>query len=429
MVHSPLNKLQQATHAVSGSKTPQEKIASLTKAFELFSQETNRLENAYNTLKSDFQVVNRELKESNALLANKVAELDSARKYLNSILSNISQGLLFIDLNGRITTFNRAAAAILRKNSEDTLYKSFWESFSDDLFGFSMREALSKHTSPSTSYAIMEIKGVGKRELEVETTFLKERAKASPSLLMEGMILLIRDITDLRRLQMLANRNDRLKELGEMAAMVAHEIRNPLGGIKGFASLLKRDLKECPEQQKMADYIIEGTDNLNRLVGAVLNYSRPLQVHLEATNLVELIQELLEHIRADASISPSIHLSTTSKIPSVTIPIDSAALKGALLNLIVNAIQAMPSEGGEINLLVETDNESGIIHVIDTGIGIPAENLEKIFSPFFTTRADGNGFGLAEVYKVVQAHGGTIDVDSTVGKGTTFTLKLPLRNT
>jgi signal transduction histidine kinase len=216
-----------------------------------------------------------------------------------------------------------------------------------------------------------------------------------------------------------------LKELGEMAAMVAHEIRNPLGGIKGFASLLERDLKQQPELAKMAGYIIEGTDTLNRLVNTILNYSRPIQPRLETTDLVALMHELVEHIQADPSFNPNIHIHIHAKKQPVAAPVDPAILKSAILNLLVNSIQAMP-QGGQINLNVGKEKGDAIIQVTDTGTGIPEENMEKLFSPFFTTRSDGNGFGLAEVHKVVQAHAGTIEAISALGKGTTFTLKLPL---
>lgn len=433
MHDATLKNLKQAAQDLAAGHNSEEKLALLGKAFELFSQETSRLETAYSAMKEQFMALNLELEQSNRQLKAKVVELDAVSHYLNSILSNLSQGIVFIDLNGLVTTYNRTAEAILGVEMENALFNQFWENFPDDMFGFSLREVLSTGKSPQTSLATyLRHDGVSK-ELETTTTFVinnnedAQDAVHSPILeLTQGLIILIRDVTDLRRLQTLANRNDRLKELGEMAAMVAHEIRNPLGGIKGFASLLKRDLADRPDQQQMAGYIVEGTDNLNRLVTNVLNYSRPVQAEFETVNLVSLVQDVLQHVAVDNSLDNKIRIATNTEEKTLLAPADPQLIKSALLNLIVNAIQAMPG-GGDLTVGIKREEGKAVLTILDTGVGISKENLEKIFSPFFTTKPDGNGFGLAEVYKVIQAHGGTIEVDSTVGKGTTFTIKIPLK--
>ena len=217
------------------------------------------------------------------------------------------------------------------------------------------------------------------------------------------------------------------KELGEMAAMVAHEIRNPLGGIKGFASLLQRDLKNDPELEQMAGYIVEGTDNLNRLVTNVLNYSRPIVPNIESTDLVALVKDLRQLISADHAVDPSVEIIIETAKPVLYAPIDPQFIQSAFLNLIVNAIQAMP-QGGILKIILDEENGAAVLKVSDTGVGIQEDNLEKIFSPFFTTKPQGNGFGLSEVHKVIQAHGGTIDVQSAIGKGTQFTIRLPFKS-
>jgi signal transduction histidine kinase len=221
----------------------------------------------------------------------------------------------------------------------------------------------------------------------------------------------------------MSNRDDLLKELGEMVATVAHEIRNPLGGIRGFASLLHRDLAGQPEQQEMAQHIIEGADNLSRFVTHVLNYARPTEVHLAPVDLNQLIEELRHHVEADPTLDSRITFTCHLAPSPVKALADAQLLQSALLNLIVNAIQAMP-EGGKLALSVKQKNQQPLLQVSDTGVGISPENMPKLFSPLFTTRPSGNGFGLAEVKKIIQAHGGTIDVQSEVGKGTLFTLKL-----
>jgi nitrogen fixation/metabolism regulation signal transduction histidine kinase len=410
----------------------QEKIDTLTKAFEHFTEETSRLEDAYQGLQKKFKTVNDELEEANRKLENKVVQLDAIIHYLHSILSNISQGLVFIDLNGIITTYNEAAKAILEVDPLDVLFTSFWTHFRDDLFGFSMREALSMNKSPETIYATIETSAGVKCEVEVSTTFIKkgDNDASPPEPIVElthGIIVLMRDITNIRVLQEMANRNDRLKALGEMAARVAHEIRNPLGGIKGFAALLKRDLEGQKEQQEMASYIIEGTNNLNRLVTNILNFSRPVHPTLVFTDLIDLLREVHQHVQADSTLDAKISIVVESSVSTLVVPVDPQLVKSAFLNLIVNAIQAMPPTGGKIHLQIDQEIDKAIVTIADTGIGIPEENLVKVFSPFFTTKSEGTGLGLAEVHKVIQAHGGDIEVFSKVGKGSTFIVTLPLK--
>jgi len=428
MSNGSLGKLQEAAKEISSAKTPEQRMASLTKAFELFTNETNQLRTAYTELKERFQVVNNELEQANINLKEKVLQLDFVTNYLENILSNISQGIIFIDLNGTVTTCNLSSEQMMDVESKKVLFIPFWDSFEDDAFGFSMRQALAMHEVPASAFVARTTTQGTQRDLEISATFvLKGSTEDRLNDVTQGLIVLIRDITNIRYLQMVANRNNRLKELGEMASMVAHEIRNPLGGIKGFASLLQRDLESQPNLLKMVNYIIDGTDSLNKLVTNVLNYSRPLQVRLEATGLVALLQDVKNHFQADSTVSDNIKIIFDSQDHELIAPADPMLLKGVMMNLLVNAMQAMPKDGGTIRLEVGKSGTEAIIKISDTGIGITPENLEKIFSPFFTTRAEGNGLGLAEVYKVVEAHGGNIEVESEVNKGTSFTIRLPLK--
>lgn len=178
--------------------------------------------------------------------------------------------------------------------------------------------------------------------------------------------------------------------------------------------------------QQMAQYIVDGATTLDRLVTDVLNYSRPLQMHIEVVDIVENIRGIIDFVRADQSLGDNISIDFVASKEGLCAPIDQQMFKAVLLNLIVNGAQAM-KEGGVLKIACSEEKGCSIITVADTGVGITAENLEKIFSPFFTTKTEGNGFGLSEVHKIIQAHGGDIDVVSEVGEGTTFTIKLPLK--
>ncbi len=426
MTEANIKHLKDITQAVSEDASQQHRMEHLTKAFDLFSKEAERLEKSYADLKDQFKDINLELQATVEELKKKLIELDAITYYLDSILSNISQGILFINLNGDVTTYNEAAQHILQMHSHTVLFHSFWENFTDDFFGFSMRESLSLQQPTGTKYASYKASDGFIKELEVETSFVLHDQQKTGQITdgMQGIIVIFKDITEMRRLQSIANRNDRLKELGEMAAMVAHEIRNPLGGIKGFASLLYRDLEKQPELQHMAKYIIDGTDSLNKLVSTILNYARPLQMRIELADLLPLLQDLKQFIQADDNVKDKVQVQLQTKYNQLLAPIDTGLFKSALLNLAVNAIQAMPN-GGTLTLTLDNIDGNAIIKVRDTGIGIAPENIPKLYTPFFTTRPDGNGFGLAEVLKIIQAHGASIEVKSELNKGTEFTIKIP----
>lgn len=432
MTKENLSRLKKAAAKAAASKSQEEKLDSLTQAFSLFTTETERLTDSYQKLSEEFQDTTKQLSIKNDDLIKKVSQLDVITRYLHNILNSISHGIMFIDLNGIISTYNGAAEAILEKDNLDVLYSSFWDHFPDDQFGFSIGEALSTRQAPETVFTTIETPSKKVKELEIHTSFVLknddsvQKTEEDYMEVIQGMIIVIRDRTEINNLRRQANRNDRMKELGEIAASVAHEIRNPLGGIKGFASLLHRDLSHSPQLQQMADHIITGAENLNRLVSDVLNYSRPLQLRREPTDLVRLAEDLKHAFEADYRDHPPISFEIKSKSSHISAPIDRQLMYAALLNLIVNAIQAMP-QGGALKIEITEELGQAIITVSDTGIGIPEDNFEKIFSPFFTTKTNGNGFGLAEVHKVIAAHEGTISVTSEVGKWTLFTIKIPTK--
>lgn len=404
----------------------------LEQAFKQFSLETERLEMTYRNLQERFQAVQSTLQESHTRLSGKLAELDFVSRYLETILHHISQGIIFIDLQGIVTTYNAAAQQILKLPEQEFLFHPFTEFFQDDFLGFSLKEAFATKQCPKSSFLTWNRDGEA-AELEVEATFVAMSQQSYPlahreasSQPIQGLLVLLRDITKLRRLQQAANRHDRLKELGELAAHLAHEIRNPLGGIKGFANLLQQELHERADLQQMASYIVQGADDLNQFVSNVLVYARPFHLHVELVDLNLLLEELKQLLQADPAWNSNIVFTIQSSGSSLLVPLDPQLFKTALLNLFVNAAQAMP-RGGTLKVTVQSEPSSAVICIEDTGEGISAENLSKIFTPFFTTKEAGNGLGLAEVHKVIQAHQGWIEVNSEMGKGTAFTIKIPLK--
>lgn len=216
---------------------------------------------------------------------------------------------------------------------------------------------------------------------------------------------------------------DRLSALGELSAGVAHEIRNPLGAIKGAAEILQDDYGPEDPKREFVQILLKETDRLNTIVREFLNFARPKQPEFQEADINEVIEAVLA-LCGQAARSSGV--SVEKELDRMIGPrnLDASLLKQAFLNLCLNAIQAMPRGG---TLRVRTFRlEKGISAAFsDTGAGIPAADLKKLFQPFFTTKKDGTGLGLAITYRIIQNHRGSIDVVSEEGKGTTFTVTLP----
>lgn len=335
--------------------------------------------------------------------------------FLKEALQNISEAFLFIDLSGRLVLANDVACKFF---SLPALVsgQSFWEFFPDDYFGFSMRESLKFGLLHGLVYKSQRL-----LELEIKTSFL---TLGPPS--HHGLVLVARDISEERDVRRALQQNERVKILGTLVAKIAHEVRNPLGGIRGFASLLVRDLEKQPHLKEMALAIIDGTKMIESQMTHILHYARPIQLKIQSRDLGALLRELARFVKVDPAFPSGVKLALHIPNDPIIVPVDADALKSALLNLMFNAIQAMPG-GGTLTLSLFRLEGCCQIAIADTGTGIDAETLDHLFSPFFTTKVKGNGLGLVEVEKIVKAHQGTIDVRSEPSRGSTFTLNLPLR--
>ncbi len=388
---------------------PKETALHLSRAFSLFASEAQQLRNAYSKLQEKCLGVNEELTKY-------TSELNRLTAYFNTIVKNISQGLLFIQLDGTLQLINEAAQKYLHLKAEEVLLKKIDSILPPDVFGFSMKEALAFGLAPKIVY-----KTYKERTLEISPSFLYEGVKSQ-----HGLMILLKDISEIEQLQRTLERNERLGKLGEMVATVAHEIRNPLGGMRGYASLLFRDLQNAPHLQEMAHFVIEGTKNLETLVTTVLQYARPVQMKIQPVELGHFFRQLIKFVKVDPAFPDHVQLQLHIPFASLVAFIDPEAFKSALLNLIFNAIQAMPT-GGLVRITLLQRETSCQIEISDTGIGMDEDEIKRLFSPFYTTKQKGNGLGLVEVQKIVQAHLGSIDVRSQPGRGSTFTITLPLK--
>lgn len=349
---------------------------SLHHSLSQLSEETKRLENAYDALQKEFKA--------------------------HHLVAHLPVGLLSVNQEGIISHYNQGACHLCTIPQEEVIERPYASCFSDTLFGFSMAEALEKKTLNKKIFLEFS---TGKK-VTVAATFVPQF----------GVLCLLNDGTELEGA---VAHNDRLSELGKMAAALAHEIRNPLGGIEGFASLLYRDLEGEPLQE-MAKKILEGTRMLNRLVTNILNYARPCEVHFARVDLLPVIHEVIEWLTPDRTAKP-IRLETVLK--EAFVMVDKDLFKSALINLLRNAFEATPP-GKKVTLHLLSDGKECFLAVKDEGKGISEEEKRRLFTPFFTTKSHGTGLGLVEAHKAITALGGKITVDSKKGEGATFTIRL-----
>jgi two-component system sensor histidine kinase HydH len=240
-----------------------------------------------------------------------------------------------------------------------------------------------------------------------------------------GYVILFKDLTEVRLLRGEIERSRRLASVGRLAAGVAHEIRNPLSSIKGFATYFKERYQDIPRDQQTATIMIQEVDRLNRVVSQLLEFARPIIIKPQPTNLIALIDDSIKLIENQAA-EKGIVIESSSSIQAGNIMVDPDRLNQVLLNIYLNAIESM-ADGGELQIEISSKSETGgiDIKISDTGCGIIAEDLTKIFDPYYTTKSSGTGLGLAIAHNIIEAIGGQIQVESQPAQGTTFKIRIP----
>jgi PAS domain S-box-containing protein len=396
-------------------------LEDFTDSYILFQETTRRYREAYEELAAKFESLTLKLEETNVHLQQSLEEKDRVSNYLNNILESLSGGVLVVDLNGAITFFNQEAEDITGFEQQKVLGQPYAE-----IIGLNAGRELSVlHTLDTGERLSSREKELrqgdgGTIPLGFSTSLVRDEAGT-----VLGALEVFNDLTDVKRLEAEVQRVQTLAALGEMAATVAHEIRNPLGGIAGYAGMLERDLDSDDPNRRLVQKITEGVGRLNRIVVSLLNYTRPLRLNVHPVNLVELVEETTAFFAIDIERSrEDIHIERRFPDGDLICRIDPEQLQQVILNLLQNAMQAMP-EGGAIEVGLHTEGELGVLTISDTGVGMDDEVREKLFTPFFTTKEDGTGLGLVTSKKIIDAHNGQILVDSEPGRGTQFSISLP----
>ncbi len=344
--------------------------------------------------------------------------LTRIKAFSDNLVENMPIGLMAVDSDGTIASFNQTAGAVLQLSA-------------DEILGRKAREVLPNQLCSLVDQS-EHAKGVVEKELDcpigdgrVIPLDISVSLLEGDDGLFLGHIILFRDMTEVQNLKREIETTQRLASLGRLAAGIAHEIRNPLSSIKGFATYFRERYRDNPEDQKTAQIMVQEVERLNRVIGQLLEFARPVAMKLKPASLKRLIQHSLRMVEGQAREN-NIKINTNLSPDIKDFPLDQDRINQVLLNLYLNAIEAMEGGGALSVSLSENEDYEGIKIVIsDTGKGIDKIDLDHIFDPYFTTKQSGTGLGLAIVHQIISSHRGEVKVSSEPDRGTVVTIYLP----
>jgi two-component system sensor histidine kinase HydH len=341
--------------------------------------------------------------------------LSRIQAFSDHLVESMPIGIIVVDNSGRLATFNSSVASILNLPISEVL-------------GRPAKEIL----PPVCSEVIGRLR-IERKVIEEEMECPTHDGRIVPldviaSILAAdgddvGFVILFRDMTEIQFLKKEIIRSQHLAALGNLAAGVAHEIRNPLSSIKGFATYFKERYRDIPQDKQTAEIMVAEVERVNRVISQLLEFARPITLNRQKTPLASLIAHTLRMVE-DQAQTKGITLDV-GDFADTSVFIDPDKIKQVLLNLFLNAMAAM-ADGGVLSVRSGPGDHRFIrLLISDTGAGIRKENLNRVFDPYFTTKPSGTGLGLAIVQKIMEAHNGGISIESDEGKGTTVTLALP----
>ncbi len=410
-----------------------------------FNRIVNSLQRKYLELEEEFLLQNDKLSQANDQLAAANRNHLEASEFLNGILESTTAGVIAVDQAGLITHFNPAASLILGLPSSEPLGRPYRDTLppGDPPHANALRAAETGLEVDSVEKKL-ELSDGSCVYLSVSTALLRNNASQA-----FGAVEVFQDLTRIKKMEHELARLNTLAALGEMAATVAHEVRNPLSGIAGFAALLDRDLDEDDQRRETVRKIIRGVETLNNTVTTLLDYARFKEINRNPLRYKEFLRNVVDQFETNNSerterVRIEVRAWDDVSAGRIQLSVDSVLLRQVLTNLLENAVEAMACEGTidiQVRVLPRSialkscaermmlGNDETVVETVlsDSGPGIADDSLESVFAPFYSTRPGGNGLGLAVAWKIVKAHGGDIYADRAEGGGASFHLLLPIR--
>jgi len=346
--------------------------------------------------------------------------LSRIKAFSDHVVENMPIGLVATDSRQHVVVFNQVAESVLQLPAPSVIGNP-----AGQVLPAALWSQVEADSAPNATILEKEVDCAlaGGRVIPLEIGAGRLTDESGRYL---GSILLFKDLSEIRTLRNEIARNQRLVTVGRLAAGVAHEIRNPLSSIKGFATYFRERYRENEQDAQTASILIQEVDRLNRVVGQLQEFSRPVSILPRPVRLERLIADIVKLVESQARAKGvTVAIEHRPGMPEVLL--DADRLNQVLLNLFLNGIEAM-DRGGVLTVRVDeaADARRLEIRVSDTGCGIRPEDLSHIFEPYFTTKPSGTGLGLAIAHNIIEAMGAEIAVQSVPGAGTTFTLKVPV---
>jgi PAS domain S-box-containing protein len=368
-----------------------------------------------------------ELAKREELIQRLTRELEGVKNFTESIIQSIGSGIMITEMNDTITYVNRAGERILGYSKDELMGKPF------GIFELREKENVihSLLDNPEDQDTRREgwMRRKDRGEFPVGFTINNHLSIRGETI---GRIVIFRDMTNVYKIQEEILRMDRLVSLGKLASGIAHELRNPLAGIKTTAQALGEEMSEDDSRREYLNRITKEIDRLNGLLKTFFSFAKPQKLNLAHCPITDIINEIIPFLMKEIA-DKKIRFIENYHPQLPKIKVDKNQMYQVFLNLFLNAIQAMP-DGGELRIEVGpmiSNPSDGLkqnfirIVISDTGRGIPPHIVPKIFDPFFTTKPKGIGLGLSIAYQIIKKHGGTIKVESKWERGTSFVIHLP----
>lgn len=369
---------------------------------------------------ADARRLSMQLEEAYRVLEERAIQLVNIQDYTQSILRSITSAVITVGPDGSVATANPAAERMMRIPEIDMVPRRLGILFKDD---GGLDSNLARILGGRVPRLVMDTRAVTLDGEVLHAQVAMSRMRDIDGRVL-GAVVTFDDVSEVKALTDQLIRADRLAAMGELTAGVAHEVRNPLGIIRASVQLVEDARGDAERIREATGIIKQEIDRLDRVIKVLLDFGRPSEPTLRPTNVEDVVSDVVMFTRRFAG-QARVELETeyASDLPLVSA--DADQLKQVLVNLVSNAVQAMESAGGRITVRVWDDGGFVFMSIRDTGPGIPPEDLRRVFDPFYSTRDDGTGLGLTIVHRIIDQHGGRIEVESDPGRGTTFTVALP----
>jgi PAS domain S-box-containing protein len=414
-------------------------------SYASFTRIVNSLQRKYIELQDEFSEQNRQLFEANEKLVDLTERNLAATAFMESILDSIAVGVIAVDARGCITRFNPAASRILGIPQRQPLGRPYREIMPVEAADLACAAAaLESGRDVSEVEKQLHLGDGSTVRVSVSISVLHDEGGR-----VSGAVEVIHDLTKMKKMEQELARLNTLAAMGEMAATIAHEVRNPLAGIAGFTALLERDMAADDVRRKLVRKIARGVESLNETVTTLLAYSRNEEVEVREVDYCVFLRQTVDDFCREHSGRVSAEqfrvqgLSPRGALHPV-VCLDARLFRQVLYNIFNNALEAVDGrvriaveyrvlprqsavERYGDSLLLGSDETVVETTVTDSGPGIDKEHIERLFAPFYTTKPEGTGLGLAVVWKIVKAHGGEILAENSGASGARFRILLPIR--